>query len=225
MTAFYKEHSQFYVSVDVMVFGFDNKDLKLLIGRRKMDPGRGEWALYGGFVNKTENLLDAAKRTLYELTGMKDVYMRQAGAYGDIERDPGARVISVAYFALIDVAQYSLKEMEQYELHWVNVNNLPPLYSDHKQMVDKAIRMMRKRLGVEPMAINLLPRFFTLTQLQNVYEVISGKKQDKRNFRKKVADMTFIEKSDMKDKTMSRRGAYLYKFNDEAYNDHPDFKL
>jgi len=157
MKEFYSEHSRYYVSVDVIVFGFGKEGLKLLIGKRKMDPGRGEWALYGGFVRPDESVLDAAKRTLFELTGMKDVYMRQAGAYGDIDRDPGARVISVAYFALINVEDYNELEQERYELKWFPIDQLPPLFSDHRQMVDKALRMMRKRLGVEPVTINLLP--------------------------------------------------------------------
>jgi len=225
MKEFYSEHSRYYVSVDVIVFGFNKEGLKLLIGKRKMDPGRGQWALYGGFVRPDESVLDAAKRTLFELTGMKDVYMRQAGAYGDIDRDPGARVISVAYFALINVEDYNELEQERYELKWFPIDQLPPLFSDHWQMVDKALRMMRKRLGVEPVTINLLPPLFTLTQLQKVYEAISGKPQDKRNFRKRVQEMDFIEKTEKKDKSMSKRGAYLYKFNEKAFLLHPDFKL
>jgi len=225
MSEFYSEHSRFYVSVDVMIFGFDNKDLKLLIGRRKMNPGRGEWALYGGFVRPDESVDDAAKRTLYALTGLKDVYMRQAGAYGAVNRDPGARVISVAYFVLIDVKDYDERQQEMYDLQWFDVYHLPPLFSDHQQMVDKAMRMMRKRLSVEPMIINLLPELFTLTQFQTVYEAISGKVQDKRNFRKKIQEMDFIEKTDKVDKTMSKRGASLWRFNRDLYELHPEFKL
>jgi len=225
MSEYYSEHSKFYVSVDVMVFGFGNDGLKLLIGRRKMNPGIGQWALYGGFVRADESVDDAARRTVRELTGMDDLYMRQAGAYGAIDRDPGARVISVAYFALINVGDYSEQKQEQYELSWFKVDELPPLYSDHELMVAKAIRMMRKRLSVEPMSMNLLPPLFTLTQFQKLYEAISGKPQDKRNFRKKVQEMDFIEKTDKIDKSMSKRGAYLWRFNAEAYEEHPEFKL
>ena len=103
MTQYYSEHSQYWVSVDCIVFGFDNNHLKLLIGRRQMDPGRGEWSLYGGFVRVNESLEDAANRVLHDLTGMRKIYMKQVGAFGAVDRDPGERVISVAYCALINV--------------------------------------------------------------------------------------------------------------------------
>ena len=103
MTQYYSEHSKVWVSVDCIIFGFEGNKLKLLIGKRQMDPGRGEWSLYGGFVNSNENLEDAANRVLYNLTGLRKLYMKQVGAFGAIDRDPGERVISIAYCALINV--------------------------------------------------------------------------------------------------------------------------
>lgn len=225
MTQYYSEHSQYWVSVDCIVFGFDNNHLKLLIGRRQMDPGRGEWSLYGGFVRANESLDDAANRVLHDLTGMRKIYMKQVGAFGAVDRDPGERVISVAYCALINVHDYDDKLREQYGLQWVDIDSLPRLYSDHNQMVKKAVMLLRHRIKTEPLSFNLLPDLFTLTQLQHVYEAILGGDIDKRNFRKRIKQIDFIEKTELIDKVTSKRGAALYRFNRKMYNDDPIFKL
>jgi len=222
---YYKEHSKVWVSVDCIVFGFENNKLKLLIGRRQMDPGRGEWSLYGGFVKADESLEDAAHRVLHDLTGMKKIYMKQVGAFGAIDRDPGERVISVAYCALINVNDYDDKLREQYGLQWVNIDALPKLYSDHNLMVRKAVNLLRQRIKTEPLSFNLLPDLFTLTQLQHVFEVILGSEIDKRNFRKRIKQFDFIEKTELIDKVTSKRGAALYRFNKKMYADDPTFRL
>ena len=225
MTDFYIEHPKLFVSVDCIVFGFEENKLKLLIGRRKMDPGRGEWSLYGGFVGQNESLTDAAKRVLFNLTGLDKIYMKQVGAFGAVDRDPGERVISVAYCALINVQDYDNRLLEKYGVEWVDINKLPRLYSDHNLMVKKAISLLRLHLSSEPLSFNLLPELFTLTQLQKVYEGILGEEIDTRNFRKRVKMMDFIEKTDEIDKVTSRRGAALYRFNKKAYLEDPTFKL
>ena len=225
MTQYYSEHSKVWVSVDCIVFGFENNQLKLLIGRRQMDPGRGEWSLYGGFVRDDEGLDEAANRVLYSLTGLKETYMKQVGAFGAVDRDPGERVISVAYCALINVNDYDDKLRQQYELEWADLGQLPKLYSDHNQMVSKAISLLRRRIKTEPLSFNLLPDLFTLTQLQHVYEAILGSPIDKRNFRKRIKQIDFIEKTELIDKKTSKRGAALYRFNKKMYADDPTFKL
>jgi hypothetical protein len=225
MTQYYREHSKVWVSVDCIVFGFENNQLKLLIGRRQMDPGRGEWSLYGGFVRDDEGLDEAANRVLYSLTGLKEIYMKQVGAFGAVDRDPGERVISVAYCALINVNDYDDKLRQQYELEWADLGQLPKLYSDHNQMVSKAISLLRRRIKTEPLSFNLLPDLFTLTQLQHVYEAILGSPIDKRNFRKRIKQIDFIEKTELIDKKTSKRGAALYRFNKKMYADDPTFKL
>ena len=225
MTQYYREHSKVWVSVDCIVFGFENNQLKLLIGRRQMDPGRGEWSLYGGFVRDDESLDEAANRVLYSLTGLKEIYMKQVGAFGAVDRDPGERVISVAYCALINVNDYDDKLRQQYELEWADLGQLPKLYSDHNQMVSKAISLLRRRIKTEPLSFNLLPDLFTLTQLQHVYEAILGSPIDKRNFRKRIKQIDFIEKTELIDKKTSKRGAALYRFNKKAYDEDPTFKL
>lgn len=224
MTDFYKEHSKVYVSVDCIIFGFEANKLKLLIGNRRMDPGRGEWSLYGGFVKENESLDDAANRTLRDLTGLDNLYMKQVGAFGAVNRDPGERVISVAYCALINVKDYDNELREKHQLKWIDVEKMPRLYSDHNEMVRKAINLLRRRISTEPLSFNLLPELFTLTQLQHVYEAILGEEIDKRNFRKKIKTIDFIEKTDKIDKITSKRGAALYCFNKEAYDDDPYFK-
>ena len=225
MTQFYGEHSKVWLSVDCIVFGFDEGKLKILIGKRKMDPGRGEWSLYGGFVNADESVDDAASRTLFELTGLKRIYMRQIGAFGNVDRDPGERVVSIAYYALINVNDYDEKLRTSHGAEWMDINEIPQLYSDHNDMVRKARKMMQQKLAQEPVGFRLLPKLFTLTQLQKLYEAVNGEELDKRNFRKRVKDMDFIEKTDLIDKKGSKRGAYLYRFNKRVYNEDPNFKL
>jgi len=222
---YYKEHSKVWVSVDVIIFGFDEKKLKVLIGRRQMDPGRGEWSLYGGFVSANESIDDAAMRTLHDLTGLSNLYMRQVGAFGSIDRDPGERVISIAYYALINVKDYDEKLRKEHGVEWVEINQIPTLYSDHNLMVEQALRIMRQKIKTAPISFRLLPQLFTLTQLQTLYEAVIGEEVDKRNFRKRIKDMDFIEKTNLIDKKSSKRGAALYRFNNNAYNDDTNFKL
>jgi ADP-ribose pyrophosphatase YjhB (NUDIX family) len=225
MNTFYGEHSKVWLSVDCIIFGFDEGKLKILIGKRKMDPGRGEWSLYGGFVRSDESVDDAASRTLFELTGLRNLFMRQVGAFGNVDRDPGERVVSIAYYALINVKDYDDILRRAHGLEWMDVNEIPQLYSDHNEMVLKARKMMQQKLATEPVGFRLLPSLFTLTQLQKLYEAVNGVELDKRNFRKHVKEMDFIEKTELIDKTSSKRGAYLYRFNKRVYNEDPTFKM
>ena len=222
---YYSQHAKVWVSVDCIIFGFDEGKLKVLIGRRQMDPGRGEWSLYGGFVAADEGIDNAAARTLSELTGLRNLYMRQVGAFGSVERDPGERVISIAYYALINVKDYDERLRLEHGVEWVDINSLPKLYSDHNDMIHKALKLMRQKLRTEPVGFRLLPDLFTLTQLQRLYEAVNGGELDKRNFRKRVKDMDFIEKTELIDKKSSKRGAFLYRFNRRSYNEDSNFKL
>lgn len=225
MATFYNEHDKLYVAVDCIVFGFDEGELRVLMGKRKMDPGRGQWSLYGGFVGENESVDDAAKRVLYGLTGLENLYMKQVGAFGDVDRDPGNRVVSIAYYSMINVADYDQTQQEKHDVAWVNIEHLPEMFSDHLQMVLKARRMMKEKIAHEPIGFNLLPELFTLPQLQKLYEAVNGEEIDKRNFRKRIGEMDFIEKTEQKDKLSSKRGAFLYRFNEKAYKKEPNFKL
>lgn len=225
MTTYYNINHKFYVSVDCIIFGFDEGELKLLLLKRNFEPAMGKWSLMGGFVQEDESVDAAAKRVLAELTGLENVYMEQVGTFGDLERDPGERVISVAYYALVNVNEYDRELVQQHNAHWTKIDELPQLIFDHPIMISKARELMKHKASYNPIGFNLLPELFTLTQLQNLYEAIYGEPMDKRNFRKRVAEMDFIEKTDLIDKSGSRRGAYLYKFNDKAYRKDPKFKL
>ena len=225
MTQFYQQYPKVLVAVDCIIFGFDEGQLRILVGKRKMDPGRGEWSLYGGFVNTDESIDEAANRVILELTGLRNLYIRQVGAFGRVDRDPGERVISIAYYALINVKDYDKALREQHNLEWVNIQDMPTLYSDHNEMVRRASKMMRQKISSEPIGFNLLPNLFTLTQLQKLYEAVMGEEVDKRNFRKRIKEMDFIEKTELIDKENSKRGASLYRFNKRVYKDGPYFKL
>ncbi len=225
MKSFYILNPKFHVSVDCIIFGFDAGELKLLLLKRNFEPAKGKWSLMGGFVQEGESVDAAAKRVLAELTGLENVYMEQVGTFGEVNRDPGERVISVAYYALINVNAYDRELVQRHNAYWTKVTELPPLVFDHSAMVAQARERMKHKVAVEPVGFSLLPELFTLTQLQSLYEAIYGEAMDKRNFRKRVAEMGFIEKTDRIDKSGSKRGAYLYQFNDKAYLKAPKFKL
>ena len=222
---FYSNEEQFLVGLDCVIFGFHEGELSLLLLKRNFEPAKGEWSLMGGFLKHDESIDDAAKRVLKELTGLENVYMEQIGLFGEIDRDPGERVLSAVYYALININEYDRELVQKHNAHWVKINELPPLIFDHPQMVVKAREAMKQKAETEPIGFNLLPKLFTLTQLQSLYEAIFGEVIDKRNFRKKIAEMGFIEKTDKIDKSTSKRGAALYKFNSKAYHKDPKFKL
>ena len=225
MQEYYSRHPRFYHAVDCIIFGFSGGELNLLLLKRKFAPGMGEWSLMGGFVEEGEHMNDAAKRVLAELTGLTNVFMKQVGSFGQVDRDPGERVISTAYYALININEYDRTLVEAHNAYWVKINELPTLLFDHKQMVDRARLVMKVQAAMQPISFNLLPELFTLTQLQTLYEAINGEPIDKRNFRKRVAEMNYIEKTGLIDKVTSRRGAALYKFNEAKYQDSLKFRL
>lgn len=225
MTNYYSKNPKFYISVDCIIFGFSGGELSLLLLKRNFEPARGEWSLMGGFVQENESVDDAAKRVLTELTGLDEVYMEQVEAFGNVHRDPGGRVVSIAYYALVNINEYDRELVRQHNAFWININELPPLIFDHAAMVEKARALMQQKASTKPIGFNLLPSLFTLSQLQSLYEAIYGEPLDKRNFRKRVAEMNYIEKTDKIDKTGSKRGAALYQFNENAYKQTPKFKL
>ncbi|KAA6349100.1 GDP-mannose mannosyl hydrolase [termite gut metagenome] len=225
MRNYYNLHPKFYLAVDSIIFGFHQGELNLLLLKRNFKPAMGEWSLPGGFVQEEESVDDAAKRVLHELTGLSNMFMEQVCAFGETERDPGERVISVAYYALININEYDRELVQKHNAFWINLKELPPLIFDHPRMIEKAREIMKRKASTEPIGFNLLPELFTLTQLQTLYEAIYGELLDKRNFRKRVAEMGYIEKTDEIDKSGSKRGASLYKFNEKAYSQTPKFKL
>ena len=207
----YGDIPRFHVAVDCMIFSVIDGRLHILLVERDFEPEKGKWSLIGGFVTENESVDDAARRVLGELTGIRNAYIRQIGAFGDIDRDPGARVISVAYFALLNI-----KDIENLndsgKVKWVDMEKLPALGFDHPEMIKKARLVMREKILTEALAFNLLPKYFTLTQLQKLMESVMGRKLDKRNFRKRIVDLPGLIMTDMIDKESSKRGARLYRY-------------
>ena len=224
-TIFYQQYPKFHVAVDCIIFGFKKCQLKVLLQKRPFEPRQGEWSLMGGFVNRDEDIDDAAKRVLRSLTGLHDLYMRQVGAFGSVHRDSGNRVVSIAYFALVDIDNVSKELNYQNSAYWEDVDHLPHLLFDHMEMINKALLCLRTLVPSRPVGFHLLPPLFTLTQLQQLYEAILGETIDKRNFRKRINEMPFIEKTEEIDRKISKRGAILYRFNQLAYQDVKMFKL
>jgi 8-oxo-dGTP diphosphatase len=215
----YSDCARHLVAVDCIIFGYDlgDKELKLLLIKRIIEPAKGSWSLTGGFIEENENLDDAATRLLKSLTGLDSVYMKQLHCYGDIDRDPGARVISVAYFALIPTRDISSVMVEKNGVQWCSISKLPELIFDHPLMVKTALAHLQNKIKIKPVGFELLPEKFTLVQLQELYEAIYRRSIDKRNFRKKILSMEILEKLDEKEKESSKKGAYYYKFNKERY--------
>ena len=211
MTA-YQSYPKFFVSVDCIIFGFAEGRLKVLVHQRPYEPGMGEYSLIGGFVQSNESVNSSAKRILKEFTGLDKVYMQQLAVYGEVERVPGERVISIVYYALVNVDNYDSSLSDIHNAKWVDVDNMPALCFDHNDMVQKARRMIGETIKNKPIGSNLLPRYFTLSSLQTLYESILGTTIDKRNFRRSISEKDYILATDMIDKDSSRRGATLYRF-------------
>jgi 8-oxo-dGTP diphosphatase len=218
----YSGQPRHLVAVDCIVFGYDvvEKELKLLLIKRSFEPARGKWSLAGGFVKEDESLDQAASHILYKLTGLRGVYMEQSFTYGKVDRDPGARVISTSYSALIKIQDIDRKLKELNGAQWHSLARLPHLIFDHRDMVDRALDELQMQVKVKPVGFELLPEKFTLVQLQALYEAIYQREIDKRNFRKKILSMNILEKLDEKERETSKKGAYYFQFNKEQYELH-----
>ena len=215
---YYQEHSRILTAIDCIIFGFSQNQLKVLLLKRDFEPSKGELSLIGGFVRDGESLDEAAARILHELTGLKGIYLEQLYTYGEVDRDPGERVISVAYCALLKVQDLDHEHVEKHGAHWCEISKCPSLIFDHSTMVAKAMKRIRRRASNEPIGFELLPRNFTIPQLQKLYEAIYQRKLYNRNFRKKLLAMDILVKYDRKDKSSSKKGAFLYRFDKKKYN-------
>lgn len=213
----YSKNDKMYVATDCIIFGFDEGKLKLLIFKRRVEPLKGSWSLIGSFVKIDEDVDQAAKRVLKEITGLEDVFMEELKSYGKTERDPGHRVISIGQYALIRLNEYDKALVEKHGAHWYAVDELPELVLDHKKMVKDALQRLERKARYKPIGFELLPEKFTIPQLQQLYEAIYRKELDSRNFRKKVLSLNVLIKLEEKDKSTSRRGVFLYKFDDKNY--------
>ncbi len=216
--SFYANAPRHLVAVDCIIFGFEDGKLKLLIIQRKVDPLEGAWSLVGGFVQEGEHTDHAAIRVLRQTTGIRDIYMDQLRSYGDAGRDTGARVISIAYYALIRISEHDRLLAQEHGAHWLSLHQIPELIFDHNVMLRDALERLRDRAHFHPIGFELLPEKFSLPQLRNLYEEIYQQPLDKRNFRKKILAMDILEKLDEKDKSTSKKGAHLYRFDRQKYD-------
>lgn len=208
-------------SIDCVIFGFEAGELKILLIERNEEPFKDWFALPGKLIKQEESVDDAAERILYELTGLRDLHMEQFHTFGAVHRHPQGRVITVAYYALLRLTgQKELKPVTQFarKAFWHPVNDLPKLAFDHSEIFTRSLNKVRRRLSYQPIAFELLPEKFTLTQLQVCYEAILNKKLDKRNFRKKMLSYGFLKPLSEKQKGVSYRAATLYKFDRRKYN-------
>jgi 8-oxo-dGTP diphosphatase len=216
------------LTVDCVVFGFTAVEhLKVLLIQRGVPPFEGQWALPGGFVAMDESLDAAARRELEEETGVKDLFLEQLYSFGAVHRDPRDRVVSVAYYALISLADHPTRAAtDARDVGWFPLvvadaaepwTQLPDLAFDHRQILATALQRLQNKIRYEPVGFELLPPKFTLTQLQHLYEAILGHPLDKRNFRKKLLKMDILIPLPEKQLGVPHRAPRLYRFDQERY--------
>ena len=204
------------ISVDCVIFGFDENELKVLLIKSDLKNFEGKWSLLGDLIGSRETLDQAAYRVLRERTGMEDVYLEQVKSFGEVDRHPAARIITVAYCSLINVQHHQLKKIDN-ELHWHRVKQLSELAFDHKKILEVCYEWLQKRIQEHPLGFSLLPKKFSLRELQNLYEAILGVTLDRRNFRKKFFSMDLLEDTGEYEADVPHRPGKLYKFNYEKY--------
>jgi 8-oxo-dGTP diphosphatase len=216
--SFTYEYPRAAVTVDCVVFGLDDEDLKVLLIRRDLPPFENKWALPGGFVRINETLDEAARRELQEETSLERVFLEQLYTFGGIDRDPRERVITVAYYALVRLSDHRVQAAtDARDAVWFAMDDLPPLAFDHDQILETAHQRLQGKVRYQPIGFELLPPKFTLTQLQKLYEIVLGRVLDKRNFRKKIQGMGILEELDEVEKDVAHRAARLYRFDKKEY--------
>ncbi len=213
----YKQYHRFLLAVDCIIFGFDGSGLKALLIKRGFEPELGKWSLMGGFADADESIDQAAQRILLNLTGLDQIYMEQLSCFGEVDRDPGGRVVSIAYFALIKIDESNQEKLDQHQAKWVDLKKLPSLIFDHRQMIRLAKERLRQKVANHPIGFELLPHKFTLQQLQALYEAIYETTFDKRNFTRKILSLGVLQRLDEKEKTSSKKGAFYYVFDKKKY--------
>ena len=208
------------LTVDCVVFGLDDTDLKVLLIQRDLAPFRGKWALPGGFVRVDESLEDAARRELREETGLQEVFLEQLFTYGELKRDPRERVVTVAWYALVRLSDHRVTAAtDARDAAWFVVQKIPKLAFDHDRILRAAHQRLQAKVRYEPIGFELLPKKFTLTQIQKLYEIALDRTIDKRNFRKKILRMDVLHELDEVETDVAHRAARLYRFNQKRYRE------
>ena len=207
------------LTVDVVVFALDDEDLKVMLIQRDLAPYAGQWALPGGFVRVDETLDDAARRELQEETGLKEIFLEQLYTFGAVKRDPRERVVTIAYYALVNLVGHDVHaSTDARNAAWFPINDLPKLAFDHDHILKAAYDRLRGKVRYQPIGFELLPEKFTLRQLQHLYEVILDRELDKRNFRKKVLSMGIVKETSDIEKDVAHRAARLFRFDKHKYD-------
>ena len=215
----YAGQSRFLLAVDCIVFGFDGQDLKVLLIKRGFEPEKDKWSLMGGFVGNNEDPNQAANRVLNQLTGLEGIYLEQLQVFGNPNRDPIERTISVSYFALIDIHKYEKQLSNDYHPEWFLIKDIPNLIFDHQEMINQAKKRLRYKAALHPILFELLPHKFTIPQLLSLYEGIYDTQFDKRNFSRKLLSTDLLVKLKDKDKDSSKKGAFYYTLDSSKYKD------
>ncbi len=216
--SFTYEYPRPALTVDCVVFGLDEDDLKVLLVQRAGEPFRGSWALPGGFVDMKETTDEAALRELEEETGVRNVYLEQLYTFSRVDRDPRERVVSVAYYALVKLSEHAVRAAtDASDAAWFSVEEATKLAFDHDEIVATARERLRGKVRYQPIGFELLPEKFTLTQLQRLYEIVLDTGLDKRNFRKKILAMDLLRPLDEVEKGVAHRAARLYRFDQRRY--------
>ncbi|MDQ6528794.1 MULTISPECIES: NUDIX hydrolase [unclassified Flavobacterium] len=206
------------ITIDCVIFGFDKGSLEVLLVQHAEGISKGKWGLPGGWIYKKESTDNAAHRLLNELTGLDNIYLEQLKAFGDPDRFPLRRVITIGYYALVKREDYNIKAgFTASDAQWYKIDSIPNLIYDHNEILEYSIKHLRNKVRQTPIGFNLLPEKFTLLQLMQLYEEILGIEMDKPNFRRKILHMKLLVALDEKQQDVSHRAAQLYKFDPEIY--------
>ena len=207
------------LTVDIVIFALADDELRVMLIQRDLEPFAGHWALPGGFVRVGESLEDAARRELQEETGLKNIYLEQLYTFGHPLRDPREHVVTVSYYALVKIGGHSIvASTDARQAKWFSLGELPQLAFDHDVIVTTAIERLRGKVRYQPIGFELLPRKFTLRQLQHLYELILGRELDKRNFRKKFRSLDILSPLDEFEQNVAHRAAQLFRFDKKKYD-------
>lgn len=211
---------QIKLTVDAIVFGYNEGNISILLIQRKYEPFKGQWAIPGGFVLEDESLEEAVERELKEETGVSINYLEQLYTFGNVDRDPRGRVVSVAYFGLIHPEGHTLEaSTDAEEAQWFEMDKLPELSFDHKQIIDVAIERLRGKITYEPIGFELLETKFPFSDLEKLYTTLLGRPVDRRNFRKKINSLNILDELDEKISQGKGRPASLFRFNEKRYKE------
>ncbi len=212
------EYFVFGLSIDCVVFGYHEGEIKVLLVQRDVEPFKGDWALIGDLVAPDQNLEHAANKVLENLTGLKNIYMKQFFTFGSVDRHPLGRVVTVAYFSLVNSINYQpIASSWAKKAEWININNLPELAFDHYNILQKGIETLKNEVRHKPTGFELLPKKFTLLEIQLLYEALLGYKFDKSNFRKKILEMNILRPLNEVKENVSHRPAKLFEFDEKRY--------